>query len=134
MPPAIYIHLGQQKTGTTSVQRFCLRYRGELQRQLSLYYPLSPTAPHHRHPRLFPFDKKQWETIRREMAASGCTRLLISNEGWYVRGVSDSDLAAIRELFPGAEIFFVLYLRRLDDYCQARYNQRIKNGTRIASS
>ncbi len=128
MPPAIYIHMGQHKTGTTSAQHFCHRYREELKTQLGLYYPVSPTAPCHRHPGLFPFNTEIWRDIRREMDVSGCTRLLISNEGWYGFGVSDKDIAAVREIFPESEIYFVLYLRRLDDYCKSWYNERLKSG------
>ena len=128
MPPTIYIHLGQHKTGTTSVQKFCRRWREELKTQLGLYYPLPVTPPYHRHHDLFPFKKEQWERIRRDMSESGCTRLFISNEELYPRGVKDSDLAALRECFPGATIVFLLYLRRLDDYCKSLYNERLKNG------
>ena len=129
MPPTIYIHIGQHKTGTTSVQHFCRLNRDELRTRLGLYYPLPAQAPYHRHPRLFPFNKGEWHKIRREMETSDCTRLLISHEGWYVHWIRDSDVEAIRECFPGSEIFFILYLRRLDDYCKSLYNERLKNGT-----
>ncbi len=128
MPPAIYIHLGHSKTGTSSIQKFCHRYREELKRQLGLCYPLPAQAPYHKHPSLFPFEADQWRGIRREMEAAGCSRLLISHEGWYISGINNSDLTAIRECFPGAEIFFIVYIRRLDDYCRSRYNQHLKTG------
>lgn len=125
-PPAIYIHLGQPKTGTTSLQNYCHQYREELKSLAGLYYPPARERPNYRHMSLFPFKREYGESIRREMEKSDCTRLLLSTESLFPDGLSNEDLRAIRDSFPGSEIFLVIYIRRLDDFCRSLYSQWFK--------
>ncbi len=127
MPPTIYIHMGQNKTGTTSLQRFCHQYREELKTVAGLYYPPPRDRPYFRHMSFFPFKREYGEQMRREMEISGCTRLLLSTESLFPDGLSNDDLRAIRDSFPGSEIFIIIYIRRLDDYCRSHYRQWFKS-------
>ena len=127
MPPVIYIHMGQPKTGTTSLQRFCHQYREELKTVAGLYYPPSRDRPYYRHMSFFPFKREYGEQMRREMKEFGCTRLLLSTESLFPDGLSNEDMNAIRTGFPGSEIFIIIYIRRLDDYCRSLYRQWFKS-------
>ena len=128
MPPIIYFHMGQPKTGTNALQKFCHFHREELKALTGLYYPRPHKKPSYfKHANRFPFEIEYGESIRREVEESGCTRLLFSAESLCATGVSDEDLKIIRSCFPCSEIFFIFYLRRLDDYCRSFYNQRIKD-------
>ena len=130
MQPILYIHLGQQKTGTTSLQRFCTRNRKELAERYGLLYPspeaICPEGPHHRHFSLFPFQRDSWTKLRREVDASGCMKVLLSNEDLSMTGIDDASFASIRALFPEFTIKYIMYVRRIDDACKAWYMQSVK--------
>ena len=130
MQRTLYIHFGQQKTGTTSLQRFCTRHRKILATECDLIYPTPGTnpakGPLHRHSLLFPFEAKIWKPIKREIDESGCTKALISNENLTIGGIDQGSFEAIRAFFPDCSIVFILYFRRIDDACKAWYMQGVK--------
>jgi len=133
MQRTLYIHFGQQKTGTTSLQRFCTRHRKMLATECDLIYPTPGTnpakGPLHRHSRLFPFEPKIWEPIKREIDESGCTKVLISNEDLSIGGIDQESFEAIRASFPDDSIVFIIYFRRIDDACKAWYMQAAKRNS-----
>lgn len=130
MQPTLYIHFGQQKTGTTSLQRFCTRNRKTLARDCGLLYPTPGTSldegPLHRHYALFPFDPDKWNKVKKEVDASGCKTILFSNEDLSMTGLDDESLNAIRGLFPGFAVKYIMYARRIDDACKSWYMQSVK--------
>lgn len=135
MQPTLYIHLGQHKTGTTSLQRFCTRNRAALARDFGLLYPApcenSSEGPLHRHYSLFPFEQERWDKIRQQVEASGCKKVLLSNEDLSMRGIDDATFKAIGERFPGFAVVYIIYVRRIDDSCKAWYMQSVKRDNMV---
>jgi hypothetical protein len=126
MQPTLYIHLGQQKTGTSSLQRFCTANRRELIKAFGLLYPTPPDGPEHRHASLFPFMDENWRKVRRETDSTGCKRILVSYEDLSISGIRPEDVHSIRALFPDFAIAYIIYLRRMDESCREWFMQAAK--------
>ncbi len=123
---SLYIHMGQNKTGTSSLQRFCTKHRKELFKLFGMLYPKPPEEPAHRHCAFFPFRPEVWAPLRAEADKRRCSTLLLSNEDLCDSGVQDGDLQKIRALFPDFSINYIIYIKRIDDYCKDWYMQRSK--------
>jgi hypothetical protein len=148
-PPDVVLHIGSGKTGTTSVQSFLHRNRERLA-GLGLLVPRTPGR--RRHVRLGLFAKSDAELekaiawrrqghsspaefrevfrdrLSREIARSGLSRVLFSDEGLY--GLSDESLRRLRAFTDeiARRVRLVVYLRRQDDHMVSRYQQVVKTG------
>jgi hypothetical protein len=153
--PDIVLHIGMDKTGTTSIQSFLHQNRAELA-DLGLLYPRvseprrqfrlsfllksdealesSPSWQHHRQRFASPraFRRSFTRRLHREVDDSGLSRVLLSDEALF--DGSNQMLSRLAELTGGlaASVRLVVYLRRQDEHLVSRYHQtvRFRNETR----
>jgi hypothetical protein len=147
--PALTLHIGAGKTGTSSIQKL-LAVNRELLAERGYLYPLSPGR--RRHVRLGLFAKPDDELVRapawqrmkatdpaafrarvrrrllEEVTSAGPSRVVVSDEGLW--GSSDAALARLRELTDAVarDVRVLAYLRRQDDLLLSRYQQQVKVG------
>ena len=148
-PVDLVLHIGTGKTGTTSVQFFCLENRDRLL-ELGHLYPQSPGGARHGKLSLFVktdeellsapnwYRQKQSDparfrkTFRRrlfeEIERAGVSRVLMSDEVLY--GCSDTALLRLRKFTDriAESLRLVVYLRRQDEQMVSRYQQMVKTG------
>lgn len=144
----IYLHVGTTKTGSTTIQMF-LRQNGDLfrQRGLDVYTPCrvhdetdqkrlrnlvrylglwSPQLPTAR------FISAWVQKFLRTLEESSANTLILSEEClWNVIGSSRKRVnfkQFIRQLQCFADVKFVVYLRRQDNFLMSAYQQRLKGG------
>ncbi|MDX1736105.1 MAG: hypothetical protein R3228_17145 [Halioglobus sp.] len=151
--PTIDVHIGTEKTGTTSIQHFLQRNRETLLNQHGICYPrclgdrlstnLAAACERPEKPddlqRLRELDSPQavadyYDRLRdsfvREVADSGASRVLISSEHLCSRLKTEEDLLRLREFLHSASdrVRIYLYLRRQDDFVLSLYSTSIKSG------
>lgn len=152
MTPDLILHIGQSKTGTSSIQRV-LGARREALAKLGVCYPLAPGwANHGLLPaslvpveRLGHFNPAVWEGMApaarlarfrvefaRELAAMPDTTRLLLISAEQMGGLLDSEasIGALRDLLAphvGA-VRVVMYLRRQDSHFASGYTQALRVG------
>ena len=146
----IDIHIGLEKTGSTSIQTFLVRNRGALARQ-GICFPRSPgngnqtrlaayalsgtskaargadgPVPAHQHSA----DAQFREELIAEIRASHCDRVLLSNEHCSSKLVEDEPIERLKGLLDciGETQRVFLYLRRQDDFLLSSYSTAVKTG------
>lgn len=148
-PVDLILHIGSDKTGTTSLQRLLHRNR-DLLAEAGVLYPRSPGPTRHTRIGLFirpdeglvrtaawrreSFDSPQQfrrvfrRRLRREMARASLPRMLLSDEALF--GASDQGLHNLRRLTDrvARTVQVVVYLRRQDERLASRYQQEVKVG------
>jgi hypothetical protein len=146
----LYLHIGTEKTGTTSLQKFMAANREPLERR-GVYYPRSPGVENHialtavaRRNRselwdqLRINDREQWETFRRdfrqkfsmELAEHHAQTVVMSGEHCSSRLRSDEEVHRLLEFLDRffTEITVIAYLRRQDDFLASTHSTDVKNG------
>ena len=146
----LYLHMGTQKTGTSSLQYFCSLNRAVLQ-GLGFEYPMVPVAYSyasiHRNGHFLIgtlYDEQgerdaQRETQARETgfatvadAFRSYDNVVLSDESLFDRSVHEPEmhwdelLEHVQEW--GCEVKAIVYLRRQDQFALSRYNQKVKMG------
>jgi hypothetical protein len=148
-PLDLVLHIGSGKTGTTSVQRF-LRCNRKSLGALGVFFPQTPGLGRHvalgllarpdaelnrmiawrrlGHPSPAEFRNDFRHRLFREIAGSGLSRVLFSDESLY--GSSDETLRRLRAFTDeiAGSVRLVVYLRRQDDHLASRYQQVVKTG------
>ncbi|RPI73225.1 MAG: hypothetical protein EHM38_00770, partial [Geobacteraceae bacterium] len=145
----IYLHIGQTKTATTSLQAFFHQNRTWLL-QHDIYYPECPES----HPvkskhrflmeslarAAFPIPKvlTGWAYIKDKITAAPQKRILISEEVfWHLFEQRPSEkieaVQWIKKQFRGYEVKVVCYLRRQDKWIESWYNQVVKTDVNYRS-
>ena len=147
----LYLHIGQQKTGTSAIQRFCVKNRGVFE-GLGFEYPKMPFK--------YPFILRarnghflvgtykdaagkhdaaleaQWRAKGFEVLAQAfgrCDNVILSEERlWDYSGKSPDlfwgELVAHAQQH-GYEVKVIVYLRRQDQLALSWYNQMVKQGS-----
>lgn len=142
------LHIGTEKTGTTSVQQFMARHRPWLQAH-GFHYPKSPGSPNHT--RLFGYAlsdpklafgvrnaeeqgvlrKRLENELRAECEAHPGKTFLFSNEHLHSRVYHPEEVARLRDLigtfFDRVDV--LIYLRRQDELAVSLYSTLLKAGT-----
>jgi len=146
----VVLHIGSGKTGTSTIQRV-LRRNGDLLSEAGHLYPRTPGVARHTKLGLFvrPDDElvchADWLTgqydvppaafrarfrrrLLREIARSGPSRVVFSDEGLF--SVGDRTIRRMRRFTNaiGRDVRLVVYLRRQDDHLVSRYQQVVKMG------
>jgi hypothetical protein len=148
----LYLHIGTQKTGTTTVQNMCKRNR-DLLAGRGLYYPSAPGEGNHVGLMLYAvergknlslrtmiglrspeeveaFNATLMQRLQDEIAASGCSRVLLSNEHLSSHVTKAKDVrnlvADLRRICP--EIRVVIYLRPQYELVLSAYSEAVKSG------
>ncbi|WP_444888131.1 hypothetical protein [Microbulbifer sp. JMSA008] len=145
----LIIHIGTEKTGTTSIQHFCAENRLLLKEQ-GLIYPevgfcdfahFSLVAPFHsldnggRELEFAPKKKyvaeKEWDRIKKIFNGNSHAKVLISAEHFSSR-LKHRGISALKEtigwLGEDIEVEIVIFVRRQDKYFQSWYSTHIKAG------
>ncbi|MBU57311.1 MAG: hypothetical protein CL543_00360 [Alcanivorax sp.] len=150
--PELYLHIGQPKSGTTSLQDFLAQERSRLQQQGFLYPRLrhvdNDNAQHAlsyelrektvKGLRMTPHDVSRdagvWEQLTHQVKHTDCRRVILSSEDFYFLDQASrlrrSALAVLadrlRPMFDSITV--VAYLRRQDQHVESWCNELIKFG------
>lgn len=151
----ILLHIGSEKTGTTTVQRWCARNRKALKAR-GILYPTTLGQVNHVRLACFAAEQKQMNDLRkserifvpevferfraelpdalaREVRESGCHTLLISNEHLSSRLSVPAELQTVRGLLEQAcgqvtAWQIIHYVRRQDEMIHSMYSTTVKSG------
>lgn len=135
--PKLFLHIGQHKTATKSLQHFMANNRMLLS-QMGYIYPDFGVPPCHSFARYYRFGYKgisDDETskvldiihnIKREAIALN-KNIIISSEIFF-SNISKEKLFQIKAEFSDFDIHIICFLRRQDTYAESFYCQMIKMG------
>jgi hypothetical protein len=154
----LYLHIGTEKTGTTSLQQF-LRKNRDVLAENGILYPSSPGTGNHTALAVIALDDSRRGPLRRmvgvttveelqefrakfqrdlaaELAGGTYRKVIMSNEHCSTRLNSDHELEYLRDIFRSHfdNIYVVVYIRRQDDYLLSSYSTHVKNGATDAAS
>ena len=145
----VVLHIGSDKTGTTSIQQLLRRNRSALLDR-GVLYPRSPGRVRHAGLGLYArpddvlLESRDWlrgelpeptvfrrrlrRRLLREVTESGAPQVVLSDEALY-RMAPDS-IGRVGGLVTGlgGRVRLVVYLRRQDDHLVSRYQQAVKVG------
>ena len=128
----VYLHIGINKAGSTSLQSWCLSNRDQLAGQAGLLYPRCGLVGGAHYglseatgfsltgvpdPNLAQFR----QALAAEIRDSGCCRVLLSSEDF----VFDQNPGRVAELLDGFEVGILVYLRRHDHWWESAYKQAL---------
>lgn len=131
-PGTRLIHIGPQKTGTTSIQIALFEVREELP-QHGAYYP---KGAHRRRRAAYSlglpdnrtgWPMEPWERLVKEVAAQGDARVVISNEDFSRADDPAVIDRIVRELGGGHPVHVLAVARRMDRYLPSQWQQRVKS-------
>jgi len=147
----LFLHIGTEKTGTTTIQYSLASVRPMLKR-FGILYPLSFGNENHepfyaaaspfrvdeitgqldvvteaRHGKYRALRRKEFET---ELKIERPQAVVISNEHLSARLLSVEDVQAVKDFVAGlfSEIKIAIYVRRQDDFLLSSYSTEIKTG------
>lgn len=147
----LFLHIGTEKTGTTSIQHFMAHNRSLLQEQ-GVLYPRSPGKLNHIGITALAQDYGRgelWEklgittltnrdqyaselerSLEAELAGYPFTKVVLSNEHCSSRLMSDAEVDTLRKFLQRlfSRIRVIIYLRRQDDFVISTYSTGIKSG------
>ena len=153
MPSTIYLHIGTEKTGTTSIQRYCKNNRKILLdsgllypstvagRDLVGHFALAASTLKLVEPaRVIDFMSgevagfdAEWANILRQVKDSPSSDVLISCEHFSSR-MRERHITAIKskldECFPNYDVKIVVALRRQDKLFESAFSTSIKSGSK----
>lgn len=146
-----YLHIGVEKTGTTSIQACMAKNRGALREQGYLY-PVAPGQKNHIGIAILAADKpkdvkglrkfvglaptadlkaysaRMVAALEKEAAESGCHTLVLSNEHLSSRVRTAESIALLRDtlLTITESVDIIVYIRRQDEALLSEYSTLVK--------
>lgn len=131
----IFLHIGINKTGTTSLQQTFAKNQSTLMKQ-GLLYPQSGriTAAHYRLSNLLGFHRGRTppenqhtlESLKSELTTeikrSKPQAILLSSENFVIPG----PMQHVKDFFLGMDLYVIVYLRRHDSWWESAYAQSLK--------
>ncbi len=142
----LILHIGFNKTGTTSIQKDLTLNADRLLAQGILYpcdpnasyvqrwqhLPLAAAIPDRRVPWLSPAKRKSlgraFSDLKSYIADQNFQTLLISSENFGAPDMTESKVRWVQQQFSGYDITVLAYIRRQDAYFLSTYQQSIKAG------
>lgn len=146
------VHIGIEKTGTTSIQSFMTLNRQALAQGL-VCYPSTPGQSNHmklgafatnddkrddlraRYKLFTKGDIEQFRgsfvrELRDEVLSAGCPTVVFSNEHCSSRLIEDAEIERFRDMLLGLfdSVRIVVYLRRQDEAALSHYATKVKAG------
>jgi hypothetical protein len=149
--PSLDLHIGCEKTGTTSVQRF-LRANRELLSQAGILFPRAPGeenqmglavaaqsefGPLRRKifkvrswPEVEAFREKLKHDLEQELSAAAYRRAVMSGEHCSSRLIHPDEVEWLRDFLRQFfdDITVIVYIRRQDDFLLSTYSTDVKGG------
>lgn len=151
-----YLHIGTEKTGTTTLQAF-LDLNRTLLREQGIVFTKAAGKQNNRLLAIAAFDpgrrdnataarqvrtdadlqKLQAEVVlelREEISASNCTVGIFSSEHFHSRLTDDSEIARLRQILETLgfdDIYVVVYLRRPADIAASLYSTAVRAGSQM---
>lgn len=131
----LFLHIGQPKTATTTIQGFLARNREALMQQGWLY-PNSARQHLAHHPlgNFFRDEPLYWvrkadpaycmRELRKEMDDNDCQNVIMSTETLFFVNNVDK----IREYFQDFNVVPIIFLRRQDEWLESAFREQLKNG------
>lgn len=129
----IWLHIGTQKTGSTSVQHFGRNHASFLAEQGVSFIGLGKRSSLNRLPKAM--RQRKPDAVRQlgawaeaGIAAATARHVVLSSEMFVSNGV---DLDLLKEVVPSLTrmpLNIVIYLRRQDKWHESHYRQRVKTG------
>lgn len=146
--PVIFIHIGMQKTATTTLQTLCTYNRQCLLNGNILYPTLQLPSPANRQSINHRLLAQHWLSVISNGYSERCSQywqenivpqlrkfptadvLLSAEMLWNVlpEKKSDERMRTLLTAFAGYQPKIIVYLRRQDWWLESMYNQRVKNG------
>lgn len=131
----LYLHIGQPKTATTTIQSFLANNQQSLMRQGWLYpESIRQHLAHHPLGNFFREKPLYWvkqadpvfnmRMLRAEVDAAGCQNVIMSTETLFFA----KDVRKFKDYFDGFEVFPVVFLRRQDHWFESAFREQLKNG------
>lgn len=132
----VYLHIGDAKTGSSSIQNV-LSNSADILSDQGVLYPMSGRAnekaiAHHKYARCFNSRNENYghnleihSQLISEFEKSGCNQMIISSEG-FCSYRCDDDIYRLKELFDGYTVKIVAYIRRPDLWVESWYCQAVK--------
>ena len=141
MTRRLFLHIGPQKTGTSSLQQFMDRERKRLLAR-GVLYPDDNAHNWWSHHRLgfalrgvrdpkngdIPDPRAELADTIRQFEQSGAHTMVLSSEEFFA--LRPEAINLLREAFTGYECRIVLYARRQDDAFVSSYTQKVKSARR----
>lgn len=133
MKKKLYLHIGQHKTGTTSVQmglgnsRKPLRAQGYCYPKTGIVY-----SGHHNiawqlaDDEQFDADKGTIEELTAEIAESKCHSVILSSEGFDI--LNETQIKELHRQFSDFEVYVIVNLRRQDSLLQSKWASYVRLG------
>ena len=155
--PDLYLHIGLEKTGTTSIQYGLANSRSTLKKE-GVLYPKTPGETNHLKLCVYALNEKQLHNLHtlyinqlselsmfrenfkseleREIALSKCNRVIMSSEHLSSNLGTVNQIQTLANLLkPMFEnIYIIVYLRRQDTLHASRYSTQLKAGKSIEFS
>ncbi|SIS81899.1 hypothetical protein [Phaeovulum vinaykumarii] len=136
MNPPVYLHIGQPKSATTSIQSFMNRNRAALDAR-GILYPLAGLQHTAHHPFagacsrqpinwIVPMDPADMiARLKAEIAPRRHRAVVLSSEAFYYGTVEP---ALVRKLFDGFDLRIMVALRRQDEWFESAVRDNIRTG------
>ncbi len=119
------LHIGTNKTGTSTLQDYFSTYRADLLAR-GIWYPKLGSFPHAQHDLAYAIKKKDFEAygispgaVSETAAPPGTTTALVSSEGFH----TIRDVESVAAIFPPDRTEVVLYLREHVSYLASWYRE-----------
>ena len=135
--PILYLHIGTNKTGTTSIQNFLEKNSENLKSNGILYpdvgrlhgahYIVSASLGFKANPDAYkdilinPTSLKK--KLLKEINESKCKKIIISSEDFMLK---TKDYKTVQDFFSGFDVRVIVYLRRHDEWWESAYIQALK--------
>lgn len=131
----LFLHIGQPKTATTSIQNFLAVNREQLIKKGWLYPNAARQyAAHHLLGNFFRAQPIHWigsadpsavmQELMHEIEETGCDNIIMSTESLYFA----ENHARFRDYFKAFDVSVVVFLRRQDEWLESAYQENLKNG------
>lgn len=147
-----FLHIGTEKTGTTTIQNFLAKNRQHLLSHGYLY-PESPGKTNHIRLPIFALDsnkcrdihqfielntiekinrfkRKFPQRLKHELTLSNCETVILSSEHCSSRLIDEQDIKCLKNLLDNFfdDIEVIIYLRRQDKFLASTYSTAIRSG------
>ena len=155
MKKKLFLHIGQSKTGTTSLQKFLQDNRTHL-KEKGFYYPDTLYYGHlglsdwllkkfeRKTFGLIPVDPQidvsnRFDLLHQEIEKSHCNTIVLSSELFFNLGDdcwlehSEEIIQYLASQLKRYDVYVVCYIRQIESFVHSMYNQIIKDSSRYES-